>query len=134
MEKQNVVTRVLCERCCDYQPALLMRIVSQSGVSMPFWFCLTCQRAATKPPKWLSRKVTSAYQVDPDVLPVYGNVTVLYCTRCGGAGAEYHHWAPKEVFDDADNWPGAYLCVKCHHKWHEAMIGYRFGRRDGHTD
>ena len=44
------------------------------------------------------------------------------CERCGSNhGVEYHHWAPRHVFVDAENWPHAWLCRPCHIKWHQAM-------------
>lgn len=43
------------------------------------------------------------------------------CERCGTAGTEYHHWAPRAVFLDADEWPTAWLCPRCHSEWHQVM-------------
>jgi hypothetical protein len=41
------------------------------------------------------------------------------CAHCGAkTGSQWHHWAPRSVFADADSWPGAYLCPKCHENWH----------------
>lgn len=49
------------------------------------------------------------------------------CARCGSNdGVEMHHWAPRSVFDDADEWPVALLCPRCHSRWHEAMNGYHW--------
>jgi hypothetical protein len=127
--EDRVVTRVICERCKDHEPALLMRSRSQSGVSMPFWFCLNCQQPATKPTRWLSHNHVHAYGAEPDRLPLYGNNPAVRCIRCGALGAEWHRWAPKEVFADAEEWPGGYLCVPCHRTWHDSMIGYTCGGR-----
>lgn len=45
------------------------------------------------------------------------------CERCGAteAGVEVHHWAPRHLFDDADNWPVSYLCRSCHTEWHQVV-------------
>lgn len=40
------------------------------------------------------------------------------CKRCGAMGTQLHHWAPKELFEDAEQWPQDYLCKKCHTRWH----------------
>jgi len=40
------------------------------------------------------------------------------CQRCGARSAELHHWAPRAWFEDADDWPTAYLCRTCHLNWH----------------
>lgn len=42
------------------------------------------------------------------------------CERCGASGTEYHHYAPRSIFADADDWPTGYLCVACHTEWHRA--------------
>lgn len=43
------------------------------------------------------------------------------CKRCGAIGTELHHWAPKELFEDAEEWPTAYLCPKHHQEWHNKV-------------
>lgn len=44
------------------------------------------------------------------------------CARCGSDDSvELHHWAPRHLFDDADNWPFDYLCRACHQKWHRVV-------------
>jgi hypothetical protein len=41
---------------------------------------------------------------------------------CRNVPTELHHWAPRALFPDADNWPQDYLCVKTHHpRWHKVM-------------
>jgi hypothetical protein len=49
-----------------------------------------------------------------------------FCARCGARDVplEKHHWAPRAVFEDADNWPISYLCLACHDDWHRKM-GWR---------
>lgn len=52
------------------------------------------------------------------------------CARCKSQFTEYHHFAPRAIFTDADRWPGAWLCKPCHQLWHSAMReagGYRLG-------
>lgn len=43
------------------------------------------------------------------------------CARCGIYGTELHHWAPRHLFDDCDDWPTAYLCPSCHQLWHNKI-------------
>lgn len=50
------------------------------------------------------------------------------CERCDSHLTEYHHFAPRAIFADADMWPGAWLCKRCHALWHSAMreaLGHR---------
>lgn len=43
------------------------------------------------------------------------------CARCGTRETEQHHWAPRAMFDDADQWPMSPLCVACHTRWHRTI-------------
>lgn len=57
------------------------------------------------------------------------------CARCGAFGTEEHHWAPKELFEDAEQWPKDYLCKTCHEHWHKVVtIPFRTLRRKELTD
>ena len=49
------------------------------------------------------------------------------CGRCGCEGTEIHHTAPREIFEDADEWPTMELCVEHHREWHERMNAWRYG-------
>jgi hypothetical protein len=56
-------------------------------------------------------------------LPVWADANhKIPCEHCGEKnGVEFHHWAPRHLFDDADAWPTAWLCVKCHQLWHRVV-------------
>jgi hypothetical protein len=44
------------------------------------------------------------------------------CAKCGAVGpTECHHWAPRHLFVDADDWPMSDLCGPCHKRWHEVV-------------
>lgn len=43
------------------------------------------------------------------------------CVRCGARGTQLHHWAPKELFEDAEQWPQSYLCRLHHQEWHDKV-------------
>jgi hypothetical protein len=45
---------------------------------------------------------------------------VIGCTSTNGV--EWHHFGPVHLFhDEADNWPGAYLCRMHHALWHSLV-------------
>lgn len=53
-----------------------------------------------------------------------GAESVEECERCGsGEDVQYHHWAPRHLFgrEEADRWPGSYLCQPCHATWHRIV-------------
>lgn len=44
------------------------------------------------------------------------------CERCKATtGTQLHHWAPVAIFEDAWDWPMAWLCPACHQFWHNTM-------------
>jgi hypothetical protein len=89
---------------------------------MVYWYCESCEHAINKPPKWLPHDLVSKFVII-DNLPVIGDYSQNeHCAVCGKPGTEYHHWAPRHKFgDEADSWPGAYLCKKHHDQWHQIV-------------
>lgn len=66
-----------------------------------------------------------------DIQEVAQDVERPLCVVCDNEGAEWHHFAPTEVFGTSSGaWPGAFLCITHHREWHNRMIGYKFGRHD----
>jgi len=57
------------------------------------------------------------------ITPGKDNVTGEACGHCGRAedGVEQHHYAPRGLFADADDWPVGPLCRPCHQLWHRTM-------------
>lgn len=45
------------------------------------------------------------------------------CGRCGATAGTLHrhHWAPRALFVDADDWPTSTLCPPCHSRWHSTV-------------
>lgn len=41
---------------------------------------------------------------------------------CDREAVEDHHFAPRSVFPDADDWPMALLCREHHTEWHRRML------------
>jgi hypothetical protein len=48
---------------------------------------------------------------------------------CENKGVEFHHFAPRHLFEDADKWPTAYLCREHHRIWHEKTLTGSFVTR-----
>jgi len=47
------------------------------------------------------------------------NTTICAVVGCENKGQEYHHFAPKHLFNNAGDWPAAYLCNDHHREWHK---------------
>lgn len=97
-------------------------------------WCLACGRSGSdsKTSPWVRKADVSAWGY-PSVEHV-PDIDVGHelaakpkpCAVCGRAEVlELHHFAPRSVFGEheADNWPTAMLCHKCHERWHAAMCG-----------
>lgn len=48
---------------------------------------------------------------------------------CSGGGEDMHHFAPRNTFKDADDWPVLPLCRTHHVEWHTRMDGYRWHKK-----
>jgi hypothetical protein len=59
------------------------------------------------------------------------------CSVCSSVcEVQRHHFSPKALFEDADRWPVAPLCRKCHKRWHDLvapMHSLRRGKRSFST-
>jgi hypothetical protein len=105
-------------------------IVQSNGVRQIriWWYdCGGCQTEA------LSHKAVRYHGREPDKVPVVrnrqANTLATMCHRCGQVGPiEQHHFAPWSLFDDAHDWPTAWLCPPCHREWHQ-KTGIADGRQ-----
>ena len=45
------------------------------------------------------------------------------CARCGHHETELHHFASAALFgwEESQRWPTAWLCPRCHRRWHRVM-------------
>lgn len=50
---------------------------------------------------------------------------------CESRSIEWHHFAPRNTFPDADDWPVLPLCRPHHVQWHRQMDGYRWHATTG---
>jgi hypothetical protein len=56
----------------------------------------------------------------------HADAGVCQVRGCGRLDVEMHHFAPQNMFPDADNWPYLPLCKTHHRLWHTTMDGYKF--------
>jgi hypothetical protein len=124
-------SRWLTDTCGCQQPFRLVARIIGNGSTQIVLRCASCERLASNPidqktlgPRdWEIARANRELLTDPD----------RPCARCGvwRNGVEWHHWAPRALFDDADQWPGCFLCVKCHKRWHTVMdTPYNQGMED----
>lgn len=116
---------ILCERCENVGPALLVQQQARNGAVQVYWLCWACQESIKKQGMFVAHEKLREHGVRifdlPTVMP-NGGGRVETCVRCGvDLNLENHHWAPKAKFEDADQWPQDDLCTTCHGRWHKTM-------------
>lgn len=105
-----------CRRCCPHTAVITGYLRQANGHDKAQRQCLHCgwredlRRNDTTPVLDVClRDNTTGRHASPP------------CERCGASGTELHHWAPRAVFNDADEWPTSWLCTTHHAQWHAAM-------------
>lgn len=48
---------------------------------------------------------------------------------CQNKGTQLHHFAPRHLFETADDWPTGYLCTPHHFEWHKKTKTGYFAKR-----
>ena len=95
---------------------VITRSRSQSGQDLLWSECERCLAQKRRlpnrewPADWVSLPI------------VQDHVDRTPCDHCGDTnGVEYHHYAPKALFDDPNSWPVGPLCRECHTFWHNTI-------------
>ena len=104
---------MMCLRC--HIEGVVYRQVNRNGAKVVVERCPQCRRNTNK------KFFLPAKEYDWDSLPLFVEYDPQPCAYygCKEKGTEYHHFAPRHLFDDADYWPIAYLCIKHHTEWHK---------------
>ncbi|MDA0312358.1 MAG: hypothetical protein O2992_09615 [Gemmatimonadetes bacterium] len=97
------------------------KLIAASGATHVVEWCSACHTRTTT--GFIPRAKLEKRGIDIDSLElVKDNRTGDHpCERCGCAETESHHWAPRYLFDDAEDWPMGYLCRDCHRVWHDIV-------------
>ena len=114
-----------CGGCFRATTCELHRHVKISGAHDFCWVCTNCKKVVKSKAGglWIAKRAVegllSAREIG--VLPVLNPAVQVECERCYRSGVEYHHWMPRALSEDADQWPGGYLCRSCHEEWHRLV-------------
>jgi hypothetical protein len=115
-------TILKCWNCAgEYRDFMLMRKIQSNGVWMIRARCFAC--GTVRDPMISYANLEHGYGTTVLDLPILErNEQIPVCVRCGRAGAEEHHWAPKYLFpEDYHEWPTAMLCPEHHRAWHQKL-------------
>lgn len=117
-----------CPRCRDVE-CKIYKQYNRSGAAVVVERCPSCRTAPNIKQAFLSKK---DYNVDE--LPLFEDYMVdahgCEVLGCTNRGSEYHHFAPRHLFEDADLWPTAWLCLEHHREWHRRTITGSYTRRE----
>lgn len=103
---------------CKTEETVIYRQVNSSGSKVVVERCPNCHRNPNKGKPFLPLQ-----NYNWDELPLFENYSdqsMPCCVAgCANIGTEYHHFAPRHLFDNPDGWPTGYLCKEHHNEWHE---------------
>jgi len=110
-------------RCqCEASFELVTRMQS-NGIRLYRLKCTKCKQGIGGAIAHGSLPMEVRNQAIPCGQHLFGPHPSQKCDRCGEwkFGVERHHWAPRNFFADACEWPTSLLCTSCHRKWHKVM-------------
>ena len=117
-----VTTRRFCKKCNSLSFVRLVRDITSNGISQIYWQCQVHHGGIHSPRKNIKHEKVKSLEIVIENLPVINNNSEFFvCKKCGAIGAANHHWSPKHLFEDAEDWPQDYLCNECHDKWHNIV-------------
>ena len=100
---------------CPHEQIQMMLLHQRDGRSVVVEVCRACSCKIKTVPKreWPGDWESLTTYRDNRCDLCLGNgcaMCAIPCHKCGSyAGTELHHWAPRHLFDDADDWPQSFL-------------------------
>ena len=116
-----------CEAILRDDTAEMTVTICGNGSKQYKFRCVSCRRDLTGS---IPHRLLDVGTINSAIM-YHDGTEVPPCERCGVEGqSEWHHWSPRNIFPDSDEWPGAYLCRTCHARWHAVMDNYsRYAKR-----
>lgn len=116
----------LAFRCKACNSGQVQRVKNRIGNgSFQVWdMCLTCGKNARGSAIYIPQKQMGTLLTDIPLFTDY-TLTAPPCIICGSReGTENHHFAPRHIFEDAEQWPQGNLCTKHHKEWHTKITAH----------
>lgn len=117
---------MICPHCkidCN-----MYRQINQSGSKVVVERCPKCRRNPNNGKPFYSKK-----GYDWDSLPLFEDYTInspkCEVKGCTNTGVEYHHFSPRHLFENCDDWPTGWLCKPHHIEWHKKTRTGMFDER-----
>lgn len=113
-----------CCKCGGVNTAQLHRQTMRSGAEGFTYRCRACDKSDPyKTGTYVGHRAVLTRLTKEEIasLPYIPPSEIVLCSHCGAEGAEWHHFGPKEIFEDSEDWPQAPLCLPCHNLWHKKI-------------
>ena len=112
--------QITCEYCGSNLIAFGLQYNS-SGSTVVIARCAGCGNSPQRKTPFYKKEL-----FDLEALPVWNDYRtaeqVCAVLKCENKGAEYHHIAPRYLFgDECELWPGIWLCLYHHKRWHDIV-------------
>jgi hypothetical protein len=118
---------MLCKNCNI--DAELYRMIISSGVTVIVERCPICGRNPNKGRPFISKSEVKDFHLLPLLEDMTPDAPACEYIGCQNKGSEYHHYAPRHLFEDADNWGTGYLCKYHHALWHKVTATGSYAKR-----
>src|SRR5574343_282456 len=102
---------------CDVEGVVYAIIIS-SGAKVIGERCPKCGQNTIKGKPFLS-KTDYVWESLPLLSDATASAEPCSVKGCNNKGVQLHHFAPRHLFNNADDWATGYLCQKHHEEWHE---------------
>ena len=120
---------MICSRCGV--ETVIYRQVNASGAKVVVERCPICRTNPRMGQAFLPKK-----DYEWDSLPLFDDYSKhaepCAVKGCANVGTEWNHWMPRHLSDEADDWPGAWLCAQHHREWHEKTQTGSYAKRSNH--
>lgn len=107
---------MICPKCKT--ECQIYKQINRSGSVVVVERCPYCKRNPAPQRAFLPKG-----EYDVEALPLFVDYSEeaepCGVRGCENKGVEYHHFAPKHLFEDADDWVTGWLCKYHHDLWHK---------------
>jgi hypothetical protein len=108
----------------------MYRQINGNGAQVIIEKCTTCDRVPDTRRPFISKSEVPEWESLPLLVDNTKNSEPCAVKRCNRKDTEEHHFAPKALFfDEAYDYPTAWLCQYHHDHWHEVTKTGKWTKR-----
>ena len=104
---------------CKYGEVEVYRLTISNGSQVATERCNVCGRVPNRSRPFLPKKDIPNFESLPLFDDFTADAPACEVLGCQNKGTEYHHYAPRHLFEDAELWVTGFLCKEHHMLWHK---------------